>query len=66
MYSISLVLEIMFNDSLVHTAFSNPNVESRRCHSLVRKETQQEIKYAMPVKVNILKVKGLGSQDTLF
>ena len=36
-----------------------------RFHSLLRKETQQEIKYAMPVKVNILKIRGLGSQDRL-
>lgn len=48
-----------------HTAFSNPNVKGERDHSLVRKETQQEIKYAMPVKVNILKIKGPSSQDRL-
>lgn len=48
-----------------HTAFSNPNVKGARARSLVRKETQQERKHAMPVKVNILKIKGPSSQDRL-
>lgn len=51
--------------SHTHTACSNPNVKGKRDHSLVRKETQREIKYAMPVKVNILKIKGPSSQDRL-
>lgn len=48
-----------------HRAFSNPNIKREIFYSLVRKAAQQEIKYAMPVKVNILKHRGLGSQDRL-
>lgn len=51
--------------SHTHTACSNPNVKGKRDHSLVRKDTQRERKYAMPVKVNILKIKGPSSQDRL-
>lgn len=61
----SLLLTPSPSHTHTHTAFSNPNVKGERDHSLVRKETQQEVKYAMPVKVNILKIKGPSSQDRL-